>query len=228
MSNKKVEAMIQEISNWKPVLLGAVLLASSAAAIAADTWTQRKAEAGVTISSRPSTSSPINDIRSETRMKTSMDSLISLMRDYSARPRWDVMCGEIKVLKKEASAETVYVHLKMPWPVTDRDLVMRVEWKQDPVTGVISQHAYGTPDAAPPVEGRVRMTSFVNDWTFTPKGDGTIAVDSIANANPGGGMPTWMINKLSSDAPLQAMKKMKDIAEAGYSFKGATTFMTKH
>ncbi len=222
------KTMTHKKSKFKPVLLGAMLLASSAMAIAADAWTQRKAEAGVTISSRPSAGSPINDIRSEAHMKTSMDSMISLMRDYSARPRWDSMCGEIKVLKQETTAETVYVHMKMPWPVTDRDLVMRVEWKQDPVTGVVSQHAYGTPDAAPPVEGRVRMTSFNNDWTFTSMNDGTIAVDSIAHADPGGGMPTWMINKLSSDAPLQAMKKMKDIAEAGHSFKGATTFMTKH
>lgn len=220
--------MSQEKSNWKPVLLGAVLLASSVVAMAADAWTQRKAEDGVTISARPSPGSPINDIRSETRMKTSMDSIISLMRDYSARPRWDAMCGEIKVLKQEVNAETVYVHMKMPWPVSDRDLVMRVEWKQDPATGVVSQHAYGVPDAAPPVEGRVRMASFTNDWTFTPKGDGTIGIDSIAHADPGGPLPTWMINKLSADAPLQAMKKMKDIAEGGYSFKGATTFMTKH
>ncbi len=220
--------MTQAKSNWKPVLLGALLLASSAASMAADTWTQRKAEDGVTISSRPSPGSPINDIRSETRMKTSMDSIISLMRDYSARPRWDSMCGEIKVLKQEAAAETVYVHMKMPWPVSDRDLVMRVEWKQDPVTGVVSQHAYGVPEAAPPHEGRVRMASFTNDWTFTPMSDGTIAIDSIAHADPGGPLPTWMINKLSADAPLQAMKKMKDIANAGYSAKGTTTFMTRH
>lgn len=216
-------------SNWKTVLLGTALIASSAVAMAADTaWTLRKSDAGVNISSRPAAGSPINDIRSETRMKTSLDSIISLMRDYSARPRWDSMCGEIKVLKQETAAETVYVHMKMPWPVSDRDLVMRVEWKQDPVTGVITQHAYGVPDAAPPVDGRVRMASFTNDWIFTPKGDGTIAVDSIAHADPGGPMPVWMINKLSSDAPLQAMKKMKEIAEGGYSFKGATTFMTKH
>lgn len=217
-------------TNMKNILLGAALLASSAAAIAADSaWTLRKSDAGVNISSRPSAGSPINDIRSETRMKASMDGIISLMRDYSARPRWDEMCGEIKVLKQEATAETVYVHMKMPWPVSDRDLVMRVEWKQDPVSGVVSQHAYGTPDAAPPHDGRVRMASFDNTWTFTPMSDGTVAIDSIAHADPGGPMPTWMINKLSSDAPLQAMKKLKDIANAGYpAGKSATAFMTKH
>lgn len=215
--------------NWRDILLGMVLISSSAVALAADgVWTPRKSDAGVTISSRPSADSPINDIRSETRMTASMDSLISLMRDYSARPRWDSMCGEIKVLKQEVNAETVYVHMRLPWPVSDRDLVMRVEWKQDPTTGVISQHAYGVPDAAPPVEGRVRMTGFFNDWTFTPMPDGTLAVDGIAHADPGGPMPVWMINRLSSDAPLQAMKNMKEIAEAGYAFKGATTFMTKH
>lgn len=217
-------------SNWKNILLGATLAVSGVAAMAADpAWTLRKAEDGVEISSRPAVSSPINDIRSFTHLKTSMDSIIGLMRDYSARPRWDSMCGEIKVLKQEPAAETVYVHLKMPWPVTDRDLVMRVEWKQDPVTGVISQHAYGTPDAAPPRDGRVRMAAFDNTWTFTPNADGTITVDSIAHADPGGPMPVWMINKLSSDAPLQAMKKLKDIANAGYpAAKSATAFMSKH
>lgn len=215
--------------NWRDILLGMVLISSSVVALAADSvWTPRKSDAGVTISSRPSADSPINDIRSETRMKASMDSLISLMRDYSARPRWDSMCGEIKVLQQEVNAETVYVHLRLPWPVSDRDLVMRVEWKQDPATGVIRQHAYGVPDAAPPVEGRVRMAGFFNDWTFTQMPDGTLAVDGIAHADPGGPMPAWMINKLSSEAPLQALKKMKEIAETGYAFDGATTFMKKH
>lgn len=216
-------------SNLKNILLGAVLVVSSASAIAADAaWTLRKADGGVEISSRPAAGSPINDIRSQTRIKASMDSVISLMRDYSARPKWDAMAGEIKVLKQETAAETVYVHMKMPWPVTDRDLVMRVEWKQDPVSGVVTQHAYGVPTAAPPHEGRTRMASFDNTWTFTPQPDGTIAVDSIAHADPGGPLPTWMINKLSADAPLDAMKKIKSIASAGYSAKGATTFMSKH
>jgi len=138
------------------------------------------------------------------------------------------MCGEIKVLKQDANSETVYVHNKLPWPVTDRDLVMRVEWKQDPTTGVVTMNAVGVPDAAPPRDGRVRMADFTNVWTLTPVEGGFIAVESIAHADPGGPMPTWMINKLSADAPLEAMKKIKDIASAGYSAKGTTAFMTKH
>jgi hypothetical protein len=93
---------------------------------------------------------------------------------------------------------------------------------------VVLMHAVGAPDAVPLHEGRVRMAAFTNVWTLTPMADGTIGVESIAHADPGGPMPTWMINKLSADAPLEAMKKIRAIANAGYSAKGTTTFITKH
>lgn len=210
------------------VLVFALGLISSVSIAADKTWTVLKSADGVEISSRPSPGSAINDIRSSTKIKSSMVSVVALIRDYAARPRWDSMCGEVKVLKQDATTETVYVQTKIPWPVSDRDLVMRVEWKQDPVTGVVSQHAIGVPDAAPPHEGRVRMASFTNDWTLTPMEGGFIAVESIAHADPGGPMPTFMINKLSADAPLEAMKKIKDLATAGYPpAKGTTAFLTK-
>jgi hypothetical protein len=221
--------MFRKTKKWLSIASAVALCAISGVGTAADSsWKVLRSEDGVEISSRPAAGSPINDIRSVTKIKGSMDSVVALLRDYQARPKWDSMCGEIKVLKQDASGETVYVHNKLPWPVTDRDLVMRVEWKQDPKTGVVSQHAIGVPDAVPRQEGRVRMASFTNDWTLMPMADGTIAVESIAHADPGGPMPTWMINKLSADAPLEAMRKIKAIAGAGYASKGTTTFMTKH
>ena len=221
--------MFYKTKKWSSVACAIVFCAMSGVSTAADkSWKVLRSEDGVEISSRPSVGSPINDIRSATKIKASMDSVVSLLRDYPARPKWDSMCGEIKVLKQSPEGETVYVHNKLPWPVTDRDLVMRVEWKQDATTGVVSMHAVGAPDAAPSHEGRVRMAAFTNDWTLTPMADGTIGVESIAHADPGGPMPTWMINKLSADAPLEAMQKIKAIASAGYPVKGTTAFMTKH
>ena len=213
---------------WSHIVLAAALSIISSASFSADKWTVLKAADGVEISSRPSTGSPINDIRSTAKIKASLDSVVALLRDYSARPQWDSMCGEVKVLKQDATSETVYVQTKIPWPVTDRDLVMRVEWTQDATTGVVTMHAIGTPDAAPPHEGRVRMASFDNVWTFTPMDGGIVAVESIAHADPGGPMPVFMINKLSSDAPLEAMRKIKSIAGNGRNTKTATAFMTKH
>jgi hypothetical protein len=214
---------------WSHLVLALTLGAVGSAGFAADgQWTLRKSGDGVEISSRPSAGSPINDIRSATRIKGSLDSVVGLMRDYAARPQWDAMCGEIKVLQMGPNSETVYVQSKLPWPVTDRDLVMHVEWKQDPATGVITEYAVGVPDAAPPHEGRVRMASFTNTWTFTPQDGGYVAVESIAHADPSGPMPTWMINQLSTDAPLDAMKKIRDIASQGYPPKGHTAFMTRH
>lgn len=220
--------MLHKKNKWPHLVLVMVLSVASGASFAADqAWKLLKSDDGVEISSRPSTGSSINDIRSATKIKGSLDSVVALLRDYSARPQWDAMCGEIKVLQMGPSSETVYVQTKMPWPLTDRDLVMRVEWKQDPVTGVVTQRALGAPDAAPPHEGRVRMASFTNTWTLTPMDGGIVAVESIAHADPNGPIPPLMINKLSADAPLEAMKKIKAMASKGYSGKGTTAFMTK-
>lgn len=214
---------------WSQLALALSLAVVSSMSIAADKdWTLLKAGDGVEISSRPAAGSAINQIRSSTKIKASLDSVVGLLRDYPARPKWDSMCGEVKVIKQGVASETVYVHNKLPWPVTDRDLVMSVEWKQNPTTGVVTMNAVGVPDAVPLRDGRVRMSKFTNVWTLTPLDGGIVAVESIAHADPGGPMPTWMINKLSADAPLEAMKKIKDIASAGYSAKGTTAFMTKH
>ncbi|MES2489114.1 MAG: START domain-containing protein [Pseudomonadota bacterium] len=221
--------LFRKKTNWSHIVLAIAISVISSGGIAADkTWKVLKSADGVEISSRPKSGSPINEIRSTAKIKASLDSVVALLRDYPARPLWDSMCGEVKVLKQGTASETVYVHTEIPWPVTDRDLVMRVEWKQDPTTGVVSMHAVGAPDAEPLRKDRVRMASFTNDWTLTPMDGGIIAVESIAHADPGGPMPTFMINKLSADAPLEAMKKIKSIAANGHNAKSATAFMTKH
>ncbi|PTU30119.1 START domain-containing protein [Stenotrophobium rhamnosiphilum] len=216
-------------SKWSRLVLALSLCVMSSVSIAADKdWKVLKSANGVEISSRPAAGSAIDQIRSSTKIKASLDSVVALLRDYPARPQWDSMCGEIKVIKQGSASETVYVHNKLPWPVTDRDLVMSVEWKQDPTTGVVTMNAVGVPDAVPLRDGRVRMSKFTNVWTLTPMEGGIIDVESIAHADPGGPMPTWMINKLSADAPLEAMTKIKAIAANGHNAKSATAFMTKH
>ena len=80
--------------------------------------------------------------------------------------------------------------------------------RQDPKTLAVTITATGVPDAVPEVKGVVRLPKATAIWSFTPAADGTVVVQLIQHAEPGGSVPTSLVSLAEVDIPFYTLLKM--------------------
>ncbi|WP_404368724.1 START domain-containing protein [Marinobacter sp.] len=99
----------------------------------------------------------------------------------------------------------------MPWPVSDRDYVIRIRTQGSEETGEIVMNLNATPDRQEEKAGLVRVDRSDTLYRFIPEGDQTHMV-WVQHTDPNGALPGWLVNSLVVDIPLNSMEKLEEVA----------------
>ena len=204
-------------SFWKKFLLPSMALMLSAVVVAtdsveADGWKLVKDKSGIQVYSKPVENSPINAVRAEMVVDSSLNRLVGILYDPEVRPSWDEMCGEAYFHKRMSSTEYLaYVHTKLPWPVKDREVIARVIWSQDPVSLKVLQQGSAVVDAMPQRKDRVRVSTATTNWELLPLEHGKVKLSLFFHADPAGPIPAWLINRLSIDSPYKMLRNIEKL-----------------
>ncbi|MDF1764277.1 MAG: START domain-containing protein, partial [Oleibacter sp.] len=99
----------------------------------------------------------------------------------------------------------------MPWPVKNRDVVTHSVVTQDPATKVVSIKIDKAEDIFPKDRDFVRMKKLDAIWQLTPIENDVLRVTYEAHADPGGGLPSWLINSLIVDTPLNTLRNLRKV-----------------
>ena len=174
-------------------------------------WVLKKYGNGVSVYSLSLDTSSIKELKSICQIKTSLSSIIALLDDRESYPKWVYKCGESHLLIKINEAEGMYYQSVMaPWPVDNRDFVVRVKTVQDAETKVIYQSSKCLPTFIPKKDGYIRITEFKAVWTLTPLKNGVVNCQYELLVNPGGSVPAWLVNLAAVDGPYETMVNLKE------------------
>ena len=114
---------------------------------------------------------------------------------------------------REISNDVVYQVLRMPWPVSDRDLLLKKEWVFDNETKLVNVSYYSVLDeeaehiVGPPKAGVIRAFNPLTRWIFRSsadhKGHTDISVESTVDSR--GSIPSFVINYFQRRWPSKAL-----------------------
>ena len=107
----------------------------------------------------------------------------------------------------------------MPFPIKNRDLVVRYIRKQDAITGVVTTMTEGAPDKIPHKEEFIRIPHFSSHYIIEPSLEGYLDMEYYLKIDPGGTLPSWLVNLAATTGPLSTMKGLYRIIESG-RYKG--------
>ena len=99
----------------------------------------------------------------------------------------------------------------MPWPVTDRDYVLRIRTRGNQASGEIVMDLNAMPDQRAENGSRVRVDRSDTLYRFTPEGDKTRMV-WVQHTDPNGSLPGWLVNSLLVDIPVRSMEELERVA----------------
>jgi len=176
----------------------------------ASSWELAKKQDGVTVYTRSVKGSNFKEYKAVTDIKTSLPSLVAVVEDVAAYPSWIHTCKEGKLLKRINEKETYnYTINEAPWPVRDRDAAVHNKISQNPEDRVVTIEIRGIPQYVPEKTRLQRVNKIDGFWRFTPLGGDMVEVLYQVHSEPGGNLPSWLVNSIVVSQPFYTLVKMK-------------------
>lgn len=173
-------------------------------------WKLKKETKDTRVYFRKSADSRINEIKIETEIEGHLHAVVEALRDAPMQKEWLYKCIESKRLEKVSDWESYnYVRFDFPWPLDDRDYIAHSQLRQDPKTGSVYIQLMAVPHYLPENKEVVRMKVMDVNWVLTPSSNGKIKVENHVKSDPGGALPTWLINMTLDQGPLNSINNLK-------------------
>ena len=158
--------------------------------------------------------SRFKSISAEFTLQTSFDKLTQFILDVPTYTQWQYNTVAAKIIKKISASEQIYhTTIEAPWPVTNRDMVVRL--KIEPIENnrsmiIITESETGI---LPQLVGRVRVPSSYGKWIVTKGNKNELHIIYTMQIDPGGSVPAWLVNWVCAEAPYRSFKNLKTILE---------------
>ncbi len=206
----------------KKTILMLLLFLSGTPAHAEYNWEQVKYSDGIKIFNRQVEGSEIKEFKAEAIIDAPLEIIFEVMIDVDAGPQWMNRCIESRLVKNVDrfilskhgfhSKNIVYNATGVPFPVSNRDLIVETNINFDFKTGSLDINFHSVNDSSVPVrKGYVRITDLTGSWSFKYIDAGHTKAIYQIKQNPGGSLPSSIINYSSKNLPYNTITALRKI-----------------
>ena len=172
----------------------------------------RKDEDGIKVYTCNTDTSKFKSIKVECTLNCSLDKLESLLLDFNNYILWQFNTTESKTLKKINDSEFIYYcKVEAPWPVSDRDMVVKLRSIRS--SNELKVSANSERGILSPQKDLVRVPASRSLWIATEKNKGQLEINYSIQIDPGGNVPAWLVNWVCANAPLQSFQALRKLVE---------------
>jgi len=185
------------------------LATTSAAADRDSSWTLIRESENITVYTREVEGSRFVESLARTVIDVPLTALVALIMDGDRHSSWIDTIEESRRLEAVSETEVyIYTVSGAPWPIADRDAIVLSSAEQDEDTLVVTIRSSAAPDFVPERDGVVRVRHVESTWTLAPREDGRVDVSYRVHNDPGGELPSWLVNSLASDQPYNTLENL--------------------
>lgn len=173
-------------------------------------WELVRNEDGIRIYTASIPGRNIHQYKALTFFPTDLDHALELVADYSANQHLFERLKHIEfLLHKRHELYINHMIFDLPWPLQDRDMVVRTQVRQAP--GEIILESDLVNGYVGLQDGMVRITDLQERWTLREHEDGT-TVEVVGHADPGGMIPSWIANLFITREPYNFLHGIRERA----------------
>ena len=208
-TNKTQNAMV------KRLLLALFGAAQLVFAQAQNSWALKTDREGIKVYTRAMPSSKIKAIKIECMLHTTLSQLAVAIFDINTAKQWVYSTKSCTLLKQVSPAELYYYsEISVPWPASNRDFVAHLKLYQDTATKVLTVDAENVAGFMPVKPDVVRVLQSVGKWVAAPAGANLVKVEYTLFADPGGNIPSWLVNMFITKGPLESFRKLRELLKS--------------
>ncbi|MCD4682619.1 MAG: START domain-containing protein [Bacteroidales bacterium] len=173
-------------------------------------WEIRKEEDGIKVYTRKVEGSKIQEFKAIAIMDAKLSSVIAVMKDVNNYPDFLKNLVETRLLEANDTFQMHYLINKTPWPVTDRDGIFSSVFSQYYDTKLVKMTVKFEKDYVLENDKCVRMEDATGFWLFDPLETNKVEVTYQMHIDPGGNIPSWVLNMFIVDAPIKDLKAIRE------------------
>jgi START domain-containing protein len=178
----------------------------------ANSWTLRKETDAIRVYTMDQPDSSFQAFKAVAMLDVPIENLMAVMVNPKSCVEWVHNCSESHAFGEgDFYDRYAYSVNNMPWPVADRDYVLRIRTHGSREDGEIVMDLNAVPQRLDNKEGLVRVDSSDTYYRFVPMGDQTRMV-WIQHTDPNGAIPGWLVNSLLVDIPIKSMEQLERVA----------------
>ncbi len=179
-------------------------------------WKKAKEEKGVVVYTRSIEDSDFIAFKAVTEVNASLDEVEAALRDIENYDEWYHQVSFGEVLKKvHDNVGYCYITVDVPWPATDRDNIFKFEWARSDNGKTLTLTSHAVPDYLPTKKEFVRIPMSDSIWKITAKSNNKVEIYHQAHADPGGSIPSWMVNNFVVNGPIYSLSRLRERVENG-------------
>lgn len=205
------------VSRWLSlVALVLVALAGTASAIDTTGWRLVSDKNGIQVYMKHDDEARIKTFRGVTRFKVdNLHAMSGVLNDTPNMPRWMHFISKAKELRRTDYLNREYQFLTtLPWPLADREAIVRLLVRQDPASKGVTVHVQNAPNLLPPNPEYIRFPQMTGQFSFIPTGkEKEVEVTYELVLDPGGYIPAWIANIVLKDTPYFTLERLRRVVE---------------
>lgn len=169
-------------------------------------WKVERREQGITVSRRQRAGEMLAAFRGEGRVKAHVLQVLAVILDVREVERWAYGITDAHSVRHvDDRTELVYLYSDTPWPVRDRDMVVRRS-----VHIITPGSEFGVslrcePDARAPRAGVIRVRDCDSSFRIRKIDANTTEVTYEMALDPEGTLPTWASSWVARTAPVKTL-----------------------
>jgi len=177
-------------------------------------WTLSKQENGIAVYVRDIQGSSLQSFKGVMTIPARLTTLVAVLDDTKIYPQLFHNCKSAKLLKKIGDDQAFnYFVTSMPWPVENRDSVVHSVLKQDKNTKKVTISIGSKSEMVAIRPNMTRIKKMSGYWSFEPSKDGKVKITYELGADPGGELPTWLVNALVVDIPFNTLSNLRKLVQ---------------
>ncbi len=169
-------------------------------------WQVVDCERGITVSRREQPGWGLPAYRGEGHVHGSVLQVLSVMLDIRMLSRWAFGVDLARVIKRiDARTDVIYLYSDLPWPVRDRDMILRKEVQVLEPGAAFRINLSCDARAEPERKGVVRVATCSSSFVVRRVDADTTAIDYVMSLDPGGLLPHWAGNYVAEHVPFNTL-----------------------
>ena len=175
-------------------------------------WSLRKEAGAIQVFTTDQPGSSFQAFKAVAVLNAPIENLMAVMINPTSCVEWVHNCVESYGFGEgDFHDRYAYSVNDMPWPVTDRDYVLRIRTHGEGPGGDILMDLNAVPQRRDAEEDYVRVDRSDTLYRFSPLGNQTRMV-WIQHTEPNGAIPGWLVNTLLVDIPIRSMEQLEQVA----------------
>lgn len=196
------------------VLLAFAAIAHKTGGDGVGDWALVKTENGIQVYVRKVPGSSFHEFKGIAIVNSKIEVVGEVLRDVPFYPQWLPDCTQATILEKtDKNNMVLYYAQKLPWPADNRDVVLSAKTLLDYKKGIFTitmETAAG--NKYPQKTGYTRMAEMKGLYLLEYIDREHTKVSYIVKADPGGSLPSSVVNASSKDIPYNTLLAMKKVA----------------